>query len=261
MFKFAANLNFLFTHLPFLERFEAASKEGFKFVEFMFPYDYNIEELKELLKENDLKLALFNLPAGNWDKGERGIALDPKRKTEFIDGVKRAIEIAVELKVNKINCLVGTMPSGVSESEVHETLVDNLKYAAEELSKNSIKLMVEPLNHYDAPGFYINTVKKAMELIETIDNDNIYLQYDVYHAAREGEDHKLILEEFFNKIGHIQVADNPDRNQPATGDVDYNFIFEELKRLNYKEYISMEYKPIPDTHASLNWLEKFGFSL
>lgn len=261
MFKFVANLNFLFTHLPFLERFEAASKEGFKFVEFMFPYDYNVKELKEELERNHLKLVLFNLPAGKWDEGERGIALDPRRKFEFKDGVKKAVEIALALEVDRINCLVGKVPSRIPELEIHNTLIENLTYASEQLSKKDIKLMIEPLNSFDTPGFYINTTEKAMELIEEIDKDNIYIQYDIYHAAREGEDHKSILKNYLDKIGHIQIADSPDRNQPGTGDIDFHYIFKELKRLDYKGYISMEYIPTPDTHTSLNWLEKFGFSL
>lgn len=261
MFKFVANLNFLFGEVSFFDRFEAASKEGFKYIEFMFPYEYKTSEIKNKLESNDLELVLFNLPAGNWNDGERGIAVNPSRRKEFMDGVEKAIEIALELGVKKVNCLVGNKLPELTAEETDEILIQNLKYAANELLKNDIKLLVEPINDYDMPDFYINTTKKAMELIERVNSKNIYLQYDVYHAARKDENHKLILEKYFDRIGHIQVADSPDRHQPGTGDIKYKTIFEELGNLGYKEFISMEYKPNPNTSASLDWLSEFGFNL
>ena len=261
MFKFVANLSLLFNEVPFMERFSAARKAGFSYVEFMFPYDYKTEEIKEELKKNDLKLILFNLPAGDWDKGDRGIAVDPSRKKEFIDGVKKAVDTASELGVSKINCLMGNKCTAFPEKEVRKNLVENLRYAADELGKNNIKLLIEAVNHVNMPNFNIHKVKDAMKLISEVDNPNIFLQYDVYHAAKEKEDQRFILENYLDKIDHIQVADNPDRHQPGTGDIDYKYIFDFIKNSNYKGYISMEYVPEPDTLTSLKWLDKFGFKL
>lgn len=261
MFKFVANLNFLFNEVPFMLRFKAAKEAGFKYVEFMFPYDYDVSEIMDQLEKNSLQLILFNLPAGNWDLGHRGLAVDPKFKTEFYEGVKTAVDIALKLNVKKINCLVGNKCDSYSHEEIWDNLVENLRYAALELEKSNIDLMIEPINHYDMPMFYLNTTNQVFDLINAIDRPNVYLQYDVYHGAREEEDHNLILKNHFNKIGHVQVADNPDRGQPGTGQVNYELIFKELEDNNYNGYLSMEYKPSPNTIESLDWLDKFGYNL
>ncbi|MDY0237123.1 MAG: TIM barrel protein [Gudongella sp.] len=261
MFKFVANLTFLFNEVPFIQRFKAAKKAGFKYVEFMFPYDYDLDEIKDQLEKNDLQLILFNLPVGNWDLDDRGLAVDPKFKLKFNEGVQSAIDIALKLDVKKLNCLVGNKCDSYPDNETWDNLVDNIRYAASELHKYNIDLMIESINHYDMPKFYLNTTNQVFDLINAVDRPNVYLQYDVYHASREGEDHSLILKNHFNKIGHIQVADTPERTQPGTGLVNYEFIFKELEDNNYSGYLSMEYKPSPNTIESLDWLNKFGYEL
>ncbi len=261
MFKFAANLSLLFTEVPFMERFNAAKRAGFNYVEFMFPYDYEIDEIKKKLEKNDLKLILFNLPCGNWEKGDRGTAVNPNRRKEFREGVKKAAAVASVLGVPQINCLVGNKCTDFSEEEVRKNLIENLGYAAEELGRNNIKLLIEAVNHINMPDFAIHKVKDAVELIYEVNNPNIFLQYDVYHAAKEKEDQKFILENYFDKTAHIQVADSPDRHQPGTGNIDYKYIFNFIKNSDYKGYISMEYVPDPDTLTSLKWIDKFGFKL
>jgi len=233
MLKFAANLNFLFSEVSFMERFTAAAKAGFQFVEFMFPYDYNVGEIEEELKKNNLKLVLFNMPAGNWAEGERGIAVDSSRKEEFKKGVVQAIEVAKQLGVEKVNCLAGNKTAYESDNVTWQTLVENVSFAAEEFAKNDLKLVIEPINHFDMPGFYLNTTSQVIKLIQEINYANVFLQYDIYHAEREKENHRFILQNYFTKTTHIQIADNPGRNQPGTGTAELKYILAELKRLEY----------------------------
>ncbi|MGE4273812.1 MAG: hydroxypyruvate isomerase [Desulfitobacterium sp.] len=252
-----ANLSFLFTDLPLLDRFEAAKAAGLKRVEFMFPYDYEPAELKEALEINGLELVLFNLPAGNWDAGERGIALDPSRQEEFQAGVAKAITFAQALQVKQVNCLVGKALPDQSAEVLWSTLIANIRYAAEQLQAAGVKLLVEPLNHLDAPGFFLNTTDDVLNVISASESDNVFLQYDTYHAAREGEDLLQVLRDKFPQIAHIQIADNPGRHQPGTGELDYHTFFKTLEEVDYPFAIAMEYVPQPDTVTSLAWIKDF----
>lgn len=241
-----------------MERFEAAKAAGFTKVEFMFPYDYNLDEIKAKLNSLGLELVLFNLPAGDWGNGERGIAIDPKRKDEFRSGVGQAIEAAQKLGVTQVNCLVGKVSQGTEESEVWPTLVENILYAAEQLQKQGIRLLIEPINHYDIPGFYLNTTDQVFRLIEEVDRPNIFLQWDIYHASREGEDLLKILKDSISRIGHVQIADQPGRHQPGTGMIDYQALFAELTKAGYSKEIALEYVPDPETEASLEWVNNYS---
>lgn len=261
MLKFAANLTFLFTELPFMERFEAAKKAGFNYVEFMFPYDFDLDEIEKQLKQHRLQLVLFNLPAGDWANGDRGIALDPGRRTEFRKGVSQTIMAAQKFGVDRVNCLVGKVDDPTLDNGLWENLVENVCHAADELGKYGIDLMVEPINHYDVPGFYLNTTEQVLKLLADVSRSNVYLQYDVYHAEREGESHKEILGNIFDRIGHIQIADSPGRNQPGTGVIDFEFVLSQIERLGYEGYIGMEYKPQPNTVESLEWIKNFPYKL
>jgi len=259
MLLFSANLNFLFNEVPFMERFKAASEAGFKYVEFMFPYAYDLKEIKRQLEENNLKLVLINLPAGNWDEGDRGIAADPGRKEEFRTGVQKGIEAAKYLGVDKLNCLVGKVAGTYSEQEIMANILDNVGYAADEFDKVSLKLMVEPVNHFDIPGFYLNTTAQVMEVIRTLNRSNLFLQYDIYHAEREEENHELIINEYIPYIGHIQIADNPGRNQPGTGVVNYKYLLDLLDKKGYDGFVGLEYKPTGSTLDSLVWVQEYGY--
>jgi len=259
--KFAANLTMLFNEVPFLERFKAAHRAGFKAIEFLLPYDYKIDDIKKLLVQNNLQVVLFNLPAGNWAAGDRGIAVDPRRKDEFRAGVKQAVAWALELNVPRLNCLAGKAIPATSYEEQQRTLTDNVRYAAEVLDKHGLKLMVEPLNRYDVPGFFLNTTWQVLELIAECNMPNVYLQYDVYHAQKEEGNLTITLRENIDKIGHIQIADNPGRHQPGTGEINYPFLFSEIDQLKYEGYVSLEYIPEPDTLASLDWIAEYGYKL
>jgi len=259
--KFAANLTMLFTELPFLERFKAAREAGFKAVEFLFPYEYEIDQIRSLVERNNLKVVLFNLPAGNWAAGERGIAADPGRREEFREGVRQALTWARELGVTRLNCLAGKVVSSSSYEEQWQTMVDNVRYAAEVLGQHGINLMVENINQYDVPGFFLNTTKKVLELIYEANMPNVYLQYDIYHAQREEGELTNTLRQHLEKIGHIQIADNPGRHQPGTGEINYPFLLQEIDKLGYEGYVSLEYIPQPDTLSSLTWIRQYGYGL
>ncbi|MGR4872019.1 hydroxypyruvate isomerase [Variovorax sp. LARHSF232] len=254
--KFAANLTMLFTELPFMQRFEAARKAGFEAVEYLFPYPFPKQELAAALTANGLKQVLHNLPAGNWDAGERGIACHPDRVGEFREGVARAIEYAGALGCPQVNCLVGKLPAGVSAQEARETLVANLRYAAEQLRGANIRLLIEPINTFDIPGFFLTRTDQALALIEEVDSSNLFVQYDIYHAQRmEGELGNTIAKNLA-RIGHIQLADNPGRGEPGTGEINYAWLFKHIDALGYAGWIGCEYKPRGSTTAEgLGWRE------
>ena len=256
--RFAANLTMLFNELPFLDRFEAARDAGFKGVEYLFPYGFEKEALAERLQEFGLTQVLHNLPAGDWDKGERGIAVLPGREAEFRAGVARAIDYATALKCRQVNCLVGIAPAGIDAGTLRRTVVENLRYAATQLKQAGIKLLIEPINTYDIPGFYLNTTKQALDLIESVGADNLFVQYDVYHAQRTEGELAQTIERNLARIAHIQVADNPGRNEPGTGEINYPFLFKYLDRIGYDGWIGCEYKPAADTRAGLDWIAKLA---
>jgi hydroxypyruvate isomerase len=259
--KFAANLGFLFTEFQFMERFSAARKVGFDTVEFMFPYDYKLDEIGLQLEENNLKIALFNLPAGNWSGGERGIATDPARKDEFRDGVAKAILAAKKFGVSRINCLVGKGVPGHTDGAIWETIKENVCYAADCLKDYNINLMIEPINRYDMPDFYLNRTEQVFKLLSEIKRTNVFLQYDIYHAEREQEDHDHILQKYMPLIGHLQIADNPGRHQPGSGNLNLKYLLKRIDQLGFKGYVGLEYNPNPDTLASLSWVQEYGYRL
>ena len=253
--RFAANLTMLFNELPFLDRFEAAAKAGFKAVEFLFPYPYAVADLKDRLSANGLTLVLHNLPAGNWDAGERGIACLPDRAGEFREGVARAIEYGSALGVPQLNCLAGKAPAGMADAVLHETFVGNLRYAAGELKKAGLKLLMEPINTHDIPGFYLNRTAQAIALIDEVGSDNLFVQYDIYHAQRMEGELVATMQKHLARIAHIQLADNPGRNEPGTGEIHYGNVFKALDRMGYTGWIGCEYKPATTTEAGLGWLK------
>jgi hydroxypyruvate isomerase len=248
----------LFTELPFMERFAAASRAGFEAVEVQYPYEWNQVTLKRELEKNKQQLVLFNLPAGNFAAGDRGIAADPLRQAEFRAGVQLAVAWAKELEVLQLNCPVGKQVNHCSWSDQRQMLLDNITYAAEVLEHSGIRLLIEPLNHLDVPGFLLNTTAQVLDLINQIDHSNIYLQYDMYHAYTEQENLISVLQQNLDKIGHIQIADSPGRHQPGTGTINYQYLLTEIQRLDYRGYVSLEYLPYPDTVSSFVWLEKFS---
>lgn len=256
--KFAANLTMLFTEYPFLDRFERAAKAGFNAVEFLFPYAHPADEIKARLEANGLKLVLHNLPAGDWDAGERGIACLPDRIDEFRDGVGRAIVYAKALGVGQLNCLAGKAPLGAAEPTLRKTFVANLKYAAAELKAAGLKLLIEPINTYDIPGFYLNRTAQALSILDEVDASNAFLQYDAYHMQRMEGELAATIEKHLPRIAHIQIADNPGRHEPGTGEIDHGFLFRHLDKIGYAGHVGCEYKPATTTEAGLGWLQRYA---
>ena len=254
--KFCANLTMLYNEVDFLDRFAAAAKDGFKGVEYLFPYPYAKEQLAEKLKQNGLTQVLHNLPAGDWAKGERGIACLPDRVSEFQDGVGKAIEYATALGCKQVNCLAGITPQGVDAGKVRETFVSNLKFAAPKLQAAGIKLLIEPINTFDIPGFYLSRTQQALDIIKDV-GANLYVQYDIYHMQRMEGELANTIKTHLAQIPHMQLADNPARNEPGTGEINYPFLFDFIDGLGYQGWIGCEYKPKAATSAGLGWAKKY----
>lgn len=253
--RFAANLSFLFVEHSFLDRFSAARAAGFEAVEFHFPYAVEQAVLAEVVLTSGVEVVLFNLPAGDWSKGERGIACHPARVTEFQEGVALAIEYAHALGCARLNCLAGIAPPGVATETARATLIENLRFAAALTRNAGIELLLEPLNTRDTPGFFVATPRDGFALIEAVGDSNLRLQYDVYHAQIMEGNLAQTLESNLPRIGHIQIADNPGRHEPGTGEINFPFLFRHLDAIGYPGWIGCEYVPGGSTEASLGWRE------
>ena len=251
--KLAANLTMLFGEVEFLERFEAASAAGFRAVEYLFPYAYDAQELKRRLHDHGLAQVLHNLPAGTWAAGERGIACHPDRVDEFKAGVAQAIKYAAALDCDRVNCLAGILPSSVDAVVARETFVRNLRYAAPLLKAAGIALLIEPINTRDIPGFFLSGTKQAIEIIEAVGSDNLWLQYDIYHMQIMEWDVAQAIERLLPHIGHMQLADVPGRHEPGTGAIDFPSLLAEIDRLGYNGWLGCEYVPAAKTIDGLAW--------
>jgi hydroxypyruvate isomerase len=256
--KFCANLTLLYNEHPFLDRFAAAARAGFKGVEYLFPYDYAKDQLAEQLARHKLTQVLHNLPAGNWAGGERGIGCLPDRVGEFQDGVGTAIEYARALGCTQLNCLAGLAPAGVPGERLRATFVSNLRFAAGKLKDAGIKLLIEPINSIrDMPGFYLDHTRQALDIIAEVGSDNLYLQYDIYHMQVMEGDLANTIEKNLKRIPHMQLADNPGRNEPGTGEINFPFLFAHIDRIGYAGWIGCEYKPKTTTDAGLGWIRPY----
>lgn len=255
--KFCANLSMLYNEVDFLDRFDAAAKAGFKGVEYLFPYDFSKEQIVDKLEANSLTQVLHNLPAGDWAGGERGIAVLPDRVEEFQEGVAKAIDYATALGCKQVNCLAGITPPGVDADKVHDTFVANIKFAADKLKDAGIKLLVEAINTRDIPGFYVSGTQQTLDLIKASGSDNIFVQYDIYHMQIMEGDLAPTMEKHLAQIPHIQLADNPGRHEPGTGEINYPFLFEFLDKIGYDGWIGCEYKPKAGTDEGLGWAKSY----
>jgi hydroxypyruvate isomerase len=255
--RFNANLTLLFNEVEFLDRFRAARDAGFKGVEYLFPYAHRKHELVERLQANGLTQVLHNLPAGDWASGERGIACLPDRVGEFQDGVGQAIEYAQALQCPQLNCLAGIAPHGIDPERARDTLVGNLRFAAEKLKVAGIRLLLEACNTRDMPGFFVNRSRQALEIIDAVGSDNLFLQYDIYHMQVMEGDLAATIRRNLDRIGHLQLADNPGRHEPGSGEINYPFLFGFIDRLGYSGWIGCEYKPAGSTVEGLRWIKPY----
>ena len=255
--RFAANLTMLFTDVDFLDRFGRAASAGFSGVEYLFPYQYDRRLLAELLQRHRLTQVLHNLPAGDWSAGDRGMACDPRRRAEFATGVERAVEYATALGCTQVNCLAGIVPKNVDAGEAREVFVENLRFAARELRLARIKLLIEPINTRDIPGFFLTHTAQAVDIIEAVGSDNLFLQYDAYHMQIMEGDLAFTIERLLPRIAHVQVADPPGRHEPGSGEINFAFLFGLLDRIGYSGWIGCEYKPLGLTEEGLGWVRQY----
>jgi hydroxypyruvate isomerase len=254
--RFAANLSMLFTEVPMLERFERAARAGFQAVEVQFPYEAPAQEVAARLKAAGVPMVLHNLPGGNWAAGERGIACHPDRVDEFRAGVQRALEYAQALDVPTLNCLAGIAPAGVDDALLRHTFVDNVRHAAAALKAAGRRLVIEPINRYDVPGFWLHRTDQALSVLDEVGSDNAFVQYDLYHAQRTEGELCGTLSRHLAHIGHIQIADNPGRNEPGTGEIHWPHVFAHLDRIGYAGWVGCEYKPAGVTEDGLGWMQR-----
>lgn len=254
--KFSANLSMLFTDVEFIKRFERAAKAGFKAVEVQFPYEKSKEEVAAELNKWKLEMVLHNTPAGNWAAGERGIAVLPNRVSEFQEGIDKAIEYAKALKCQRINCLVGLTPKDVPADVVRKTVVENLRFAATEMQKAGIFLIVEALSTV-VPGFYLTTTRDSLNLIKDVNHPNLYVQYDIFHMQIMEGNLTNTIRNNIAKIKHMQLADNPGRNEPGTGEINFTNLFKFIDEAGYDGWIGCEYKPSGKTEDGLGWVKPY----
>lgn len=254
--KFAANLSFLFTESSFLDRFKLAATAGFTGVEYLFPYEYQASVLSELLQANQLEQVLFNLPPGDWQKGERGLASLPGRQGEFREGVEQALSYAEELCCSRLHCMAGLRHAEFSEDEQEARYVANLQWAADRLVEAGVTLLIEPINsRIDMPGYWLDSVTKAQRVLRSINRANVRLQLDLYHAQIIQGDLARCLTDNLAQLGHVQIADNPGRHEPGSGEINYPYLFRLLDQLGYPGWVGCEYKPAKETLAGLGWMK------
>jgi hydroxypyruvate isomerase len=255
--RFSANISMLFRELELPERFEAAAQAGFKAVEIQFPYGWSKRRLGEIAQRAGVEVVLINIPAGDPDKGDRGIACLPSRVAEFREGVARAIEYAGALGCKQVNCLAGVTPPDVDGAKLRETYVSNLRYAAGELERHGMTLLIEPINTRTIPGFYLNKSAQAFAIMNETGAANLKLQYDLFHMRIMGDDLARTLAANLARIGHMQIADVPGRHEPGTGEIDFPHLFDLIDRLGYRGWIGAEYVPTAKTEDGLAWAKKY----
>jgi hydroxypyruvate isomerase len=257
--RFAANLSFLFQEVAFLERFAAAARLGFRGVECLFPYDYPAAAIAERLHTCGLELVLFNLPPGDWDAGERGLAAIPGREEAFADAVEQALAYAQVLNCRQIHALAGIPPAGVSRQACEAVYIRNLRHAAALLQPHGIRLLIEPINTVrDIPGYFLNTPTQARQIIEAVQSDNLFLQMDLYHCQIMEGDLAERIRHHFGHISHFQIAGNPGRHEPDVGEINYPYLFTLIDELGYTGWIACEYRPRHTTVAGLGWAQTYG---
>jgi hydroxypyruvate isomerase len=251
--RFAANLSFLYTELPFLDRFAAAAADGFKAVEYLFPYEYPPEVLAEQLDRHGLVQALFNLPPGDWAAGERGMAILPGREAEFAAGVEQALVYAQALRCQRLHAMAGIVPVGADVQALRATYVRNLRAAAERLAPFGITLLIEPINTRDMPGYYLNYQQQAHDLVAEVGAPNLQVQMDIYHCQIMEGDVSTRLRRHLAGIGHVQIASVPLRQEPGSGELDDLYLFRLLDELGYQGFLGCEYRPRVGSSAGLDW--------
>jgi len=255
--KFAANLSMLFNEVSFIERFGAAAQAGFKGIEYLFPYAFPAEQLAAQLQQHGLQQVLFNVPPGDWEAGERGLAALPGREVEFQDSLGKAIAYAKVLHCPRIHIMAGIVPEDSDIEEAFDTYLANLGFAAEQCAEANLTALIEPINNRDMPGFYLNDSKMATAIIDELELPNLKLQLDLYHCQIMEGDLAMHLRNLKDYVGHIQIAGVPERHEPDSGEINYPYLFNLIDELGYEVWIGCEYRPRADTVAGLAWFQSW----
>lgn len=255
--RFAANLSMMYNEHAFLDRFAAAARDGFKAVEYLFPYDFEVEALRAQLDEHSLVQALFNAPPGDWAAGERGIAALPGREDEFKRSIDTALRYASVLGNTKLHVMAGLVAAGAERARYHATYVANLAYAARAAATQGITVLMEPINTRDMPGYFLNRQDDAHAIRAEVGAPNLKVQFDCYHCQIVEGDLAMKLKRDFAGIGHIQVAGVPERHEPDIGELNYPYLFELIDALGYDGWIGCEYRPKAATSDGLGWLKPY----
>jgi hydroxypyruvate isomerase len=258
MNTFTVNLSTIFTEVPLLERFKKAKECGFSHVEIQFPYELPVETIAVKLKEHQLTLELINVPAGNWEKGERGIAIYPDRINEFKEAVAKGIEYATALGVSRLHCLAGVLAYGEDRETARKAYLENLGYAARKMARHGLTLLIEPINPFDMPGYFLTDIEEAAAIVDEIGCPNVKLQFDFYHIQRIQGNLLGTFDRHFERIAHVQLADVPGRHEPGTGEINYQNVLEHLEKKGYKGYIGLEYIPAGKSEESFKWMNQLG---
>lgn len=256
--KFAANLSMMFNELPFLDRFQAAADAGFRAVEFMFPYEHKPEQIAAKAAAAKVEIVLFNLPAGNWEAGERGITCLPGREEAYRTSVDRALEYQAVLGNRKLHSMAGIVPAGVDPIQCRVRLASNLRYAAEKLAERNVTLVLEAINARDMPGFVVSTQRDALTFLDLVEAENLKLMMDLYHMQVSEGDLATCLRRYADRCGHIQIAGCPERHEPDTGEIRYEYLFKVIDEIGYADWVGCEYRPAGKTVDGLGWLRMVG---
>jgi 2-dehydrotetronate isomerase len=254
--RFAANLSMMFNEVPFLERFEAAAKAGFTAVEFLFPYDHPAEVVGERLHKNGLTQALFNLPPGNWNAGEKGFAALPDRFGDLQESLRTALPYAQATGVKRLHLMAGIADRG--DPKAVAAFRKSVIWTAEFLKPHGLDVVIEPINPRNVPGYFLNDFTFARDLILELKIPNLKLQFDIYHCQIIHGDVTMRLHELMPITGHIQIASIPSRNEPDGEELNYPYLFAELDRLGYRSFVGCEYVPRGNTVDGLGWFKPYA---
>jgi hydroxypyruvate isomerase len=253
--RFCPNLSMLFKEVDFVERFDRAASAGFSAVEFWWPSGEDLDRVRGAIADSGLQVALFNFDAGDMPSGDRGLVSDPDRREEFRDNVPVALELARSVGCTRLNALAGLEIDGMDRDEQLELARDNVGWAADQAREHGVDVMIEAVNTFENGPYLLATTKAAADFVERTGRENVKLQYDAYHMQRMEGNVVATLRDRIGRIGHIQVADSPDRGEPGTGEVNYRYVFGELAKLPYDGWIGLEYKPTGETtEESFAWL-------
>ncbi|SMF41389.1 2-oxo-tetronate isomerase [Pseudogulbenkiania subflava] len=255
--QFAANLTMMYTEHDFLDRFAAAARDGFRAIEYLFPYDYPAADIATRLDAHGLTQALFNLPPGDWAAGERGIAALPGREAEFAASLERALDYAHATGCRRLHAMAGLVPQGADLAAMRTTFVTNLRLAARRCAEHGITLLIEPINQRDMPGYFLSYQQQAHDIVAEVDEPNLKVQMDWYHCQIMEGDIAMRLRRHLAGVGHVQIAGVPERHEPDSGELNYPYLFALLDELGYDGYIGCEYRPRAGTSAGLGWFQPY----